>query len=75
MVLIDEAADLLERTPSLAHVVLDEAQDLSPLQWQMIDKMLSFPQVEEVTIAGDDDQAIYEWAGADPHGMAGFAER
>lgn len=54
---------------------IDEAQDLSPLQWQMIDKMLGFPQVEEVTIAGDDDQAIYEWAGADPHGMASFAER
>lgn len=54
---------------------IDEAQDLSPLQWQMIDKMLEFPQVDEVTIAGDDDQAIYEWAGADPHGMATFAQR
>lgn len=54
---------------------IDEAQDLSPLQWQMIDKMIEFPQVEEVTIAGDDDQAIYEWAGADPHGMASFASR
>ncbi len=29
-VLIDEAADLIERTPSLAHIVVDEAQDLSP---------------------------------------------
>ena len=29
-VLIDEASDLIERTPSLAHVVVDEAQDLSP---------------------------------------------
>lgn len=54
---------------------IDEAQDLSPLQWQMIDKMLEFDQVDEVTIAGDDDQAIYEWAGADPHGMASFANR
>lgn len=56
-------------------VFIDEAQDLSPLQWEMITKMLEFPQVEEVTIAGDDDQAIYEWAGADPHGMAKFATR
>lgn len=54
---------------------IDEAQDLSPLQWQMISKMLEFPQVEEVTIAGDDDQAIYEWAGADPHGMASFVNQ
>ena len=30
-VLVDEASDLIERTPSLAHVVLDEAQDLSPM--------------------------------------------
>ena len=30
-VLLDEAADLVERTPSLAHIVVDEAQDLSPM--------------------------------------------
>ena len=30
-VLLDEAADLVERTPSLAHIVADEAQDLSPM--------------------------------------------
>ena len=51
----------------------DEAQDLSPLQWAVVRAMVSFPQVERVYIAGDDDQAIYEWAGADPHGMAKFA--
>jgi superfamily I DNA/RNA helicase len=51
---------------------IDEAQDLSRLQWAMIDRMVKFDQVDEVTIAGDDDQAIYEWSGADPHGMAAF---
>jgi len=54
---------------------IDEAQDLSPLQWQMLDRMVAFAEVERVTIAGDDDQAIYEWAGADPHGMTKFLER
>lgn len=54
---------------------IDEAQDLSKLQWLMIDRMVQFEQVAEVTIAGDDDQAIYEWSGADPHGMVAFAER
>lgn len=53
----------------------DEAQDLSPLQWRVVDAMLKFEQVREVAVAGDDDQAIYEWAGADPHGMVGFGER
>ena len=43
--------------------MVDEAQDLTPLQWDMVVKMAS--AVERVYIAGDDDQAIYEWNGAD----------
>ena len=42
---------------------LDEAQDLSPLQWDiahLLDK-----QSTKMYCAGDDDQAIYRWAGAD----------
>lgn len=42
---------------------LDEAQDLSPLQWDIayeLDK-----KSEKMYCAGDDDQAIYRWAGAD----------
>ena len=35
-VLIDEARDVIERTPSLGHVVLDEAQDLSPMQLRAV---------------------------------------
>lgn len=49
---------------------IDEAQDLSRLQWQFIRKLAQ--QVKEVYIGGDDDQAIYEWSGAEPHGMAEF---
>jgi DNA helicase-2/ATP-dependent DNA helicase PcrA len=54
---------------------IDEAQDLSNLQWMVIDDMLKFKRVQEVHIAGDDDQAIYEWSGANTHGMAQFEER
>lgn len=56
-------------------IFIDEAQDLSDLQWRVIDEMLKFEQVEEVHIAGDDDQAIYEWSGANTHGMAAFEDR
>src|SRR5215470_10738364 len=35
-VLIDEASDLIERIPSLAHVVVDEAQDLSPMECRAV---------------------------------------
>lgn len=53
-------------------IILDEAQDLSPLQWMAFIKICD--RAKRVYIAGDDDQAIFEWSGANPHGMIGFAE-
>ncbi len=49
--------------PDLAVMILDEAQDLAPVQWDMI--MLLEKRVSYSYMAGDDDQAIYNWAGAD----------
>jgi len=43
--------------------IVDEAQDLTTLQWRVV--MKAFRNVERMYIAGDDDQAIFEWAGAD----------
>lgn len=43
--------------------IIDEAQDLTTLQWKMCE--VAFKDCERVYIAGDDDQAIYEWSGAD----------
>lgn len=43
--------------------IIDEAQDLSPLQWQVL--RVAFSTADFVYIAGDDDQAIYKWSGAD----------
>ena len=40
-VLIDEAADLVDRTPSLGHVVADEAQDLSPMMLRAVGRRCS----------------------------------
>jgi len=42
---------------------IDEAQDLSLLQWMVVWKLAA--TARRVVIAGDDDQAIYRWAGAD----------
>jgi len=44
-------------------LIVDEAQDLSRLQWQLI--RIAARDVERILIAGDDDQCIYQWAGAD----------
>lgn len=43
--------------------IIDEAQDLSLRQWEVVRSL--FSNCERVIIAGDDDQAIYEWSGAD----------
>lgn len=43
--------------------IVDEAQDLTTLQWNMI--WIAFREADKIYIAGDDDQAIYEWSGAD----------
>lgn len=42
---------------------VDEAQDLSYLQWMVVLRLAS--NARRLVIAGDDDQAIYRWAGAD----------
>jgi len=52
-----------ELCPSFNTVFIDEAQDLSPIQWQMYDMLKN--NSKNVYLAGDDDQAIYGWAGAD----------
>lgn len=43
--------------------IIDEAQDLTAAQWAVVKR--AFAGAERVYAAGDDDQAIYRWAGAD----------
>ena len=42
--------------------IIDEAQDLTPLQWAVIEK--AFGHCDEMWIGGDDDQELFHWAGA-----------
>ena len=58
-VLIDEAADLIERTASLAHIVIDEAQDLSPRACRAIGRRAA---TGSVTVLGDIAQGTTPWA-------------
>jgi len=51
-------------TPGVRVLVLDEAQDCSPLQLRVIDLWLN--GVERHYIAGDPFQAIYQWQGSRP---------
>ncbi|MFI9744444.1 HelD family protein [Streptomyces sp. NPDC052494] len=58
-VLIDEARDLVERTHSLGHVVLDEAQDLSPMQYRAVGRRCT---TGSATVLGDLAQGTTPWA-------------
>ena len=49
--------------PKYDVVFIDEAQDLSPIQWKMYGILKK--NSKHIILAGDDDQAIYGWAGAD----------
>ncbi|MCB5178839.1 AAA family ATPase [Streptomyces sp. SMC 277] len=59
LVLIDEAADLVVRTHSLGHVVVDEAQDLSPMQYRAVGRRCT---TGSATVLGDLAQGTTPWA-------------
>ncbi|MEI2776680.1 MAG: AAA family ATPase [Tetrasphaera sp.] len=61
LVLLDELVDLLERTPSLGHVILDEAQDLSQMQLRGVGRRCS---TGAATVLGDIAQGTTPWATA-----------
>ncbi|MBA3524636.1 MAG: hypothetical protein H0T85_08835 [Geodermatophilaceae bacterium] len=61
-VLVDEVGGLLERTPSFGHIVLDEAQDLSAMQYRAIARRSA---TGSLTVLGDLAQATSPWATSD----------
>ncbi|WP_254543213.1 UvrD-helicase domain-containing protein [Halomarina pelagica] len=64
-------ADMLERVkqrsllPNVDYLVIDEFQDITTLQYEVYDEWKA--HMKRVLIAGDDDQVVYAWQGADPH--------
>ncbi|MDX3233714.1 HelD family protein [Streptomyces sp. ME19-01-6] len=62
LVLLDELAGLIERSDGYGHVVIDEAQDLSPMQCRAIARRSPFGSV---TVLGDLAQGTTPWAARD----------
>ncbi|MFQ3293428.1 MAG: DNA helicase-2/ATP-dependent DNA helicase PcrA [Halobacteriales archaeon] len=64
-------ADMLKRVkqrsllPRVDHLVIDEFQDITTLQYAVYEEW--HQHMESVLIAGDDDQVVYSWQGADPN--------
>ena len=59
-----------ERLPMLEVLIVDEAQDLSRLQWMMVEALTL--RSKRTFLAGDDDQAIFFFAGADVKSFLAF---
>ncbi|MFB6201931.1 MAG: UvrD-helicase domain-containing protein, partial [Halorhabdus sp.] len=63
-------ADMLERVqqrsllPNVDYLIIDEFQDITTLQYDVYTEWR--PHMEHIYIAGDDDQVVYAWQGADP---------
>ena len=63
-------ADMLERVaqrsllPNVDYLIIDEFQDITTLQYDVYQEWK--PHMKRVLIAGDDDQVVYAWQGADP---------
>ncbi|MFK3981371.1 HelD family protein [Micromonospora sp. NPDC050397] len=59
LVLLDEAAGLVERPEGFRHIVVDEAQDLSPMQCRVVARRSGHGSL---TVLGDLAQATTAWA-------------
>jgi DNA helicase-2/ATP-dependent DNA helicase PcrA len=79
--LLELLRSLLEEQPALAeaisgrclHVLVDEYQDTTPLQVELVDRLAAVHR--NLTVVGDDAQTIYGFRGASPRAILGFAER
>jgi DNA helicase-2/ATP-dependent DNA helicase PcrA len=58
---------------NLEHLVVDEYQDLNPMDLDFVDSMIT--QGAAVFVAGDDDQSIYSFRFASPAGIQGFVAK
>lgn len=54
-------------------VMIDECQDITALQWKVIEK--AFAKAERIIMAGDENQALFEYSGARPDFLIDFAKK
>jgi len=72
---VDELAEggRLASQVQVAHVLVDEFQDLNPGQDELVRRLAGLGA--GLTVVGDDDQAIYQWRGGDVSLLTGFGRR
>lgn len=71
---IERDAGVRERLAQrLRHVIVDEYQDVNPIQERLVRALHSLGA--GVCVVGDDDQTIYQWRGSDIEQILTFARR
>jgi DNA helicase II / ATP-dependent DNA helicase PcrA len=71
---LERFADVAEQVRSqYRHFVVDEYQDVSPLQQRLLDSWLG--ERDDLCVVGDPNQTIYSFAGATPHHLLDFRNR
>ena len=79
--IMDRAVLALERDPALRarvgerlkHVIVDEYQDVNPIQERLVRALADGGA--QVCVVGDDDQTIYQWRGSDVSNILTFSDR
>ena len=56
-------------------LAVDEAQDLTPLHWKVVEHYMQLNPKTDIIVAGDDDQCVYGHTGASAAGMQDFAAK
>lgn len=62
-----------EALAPLKHLLVDEYQDINPMQERLIKELRC--RAESLVVVGDDDQSIYSWRGADVNNILTFQKR
>lgn len=71
--LIQGEPQVLRAVSTLKHLMVDEYQDVNPVQERLITELHKLS--ETLFVVGDDDQAIYSWRGADVNNIQEFDQR
>lgn len=62
-------------TENLRHLIVDEYQDVNPAQERLVQLLAQPLGSAELTVVGDDDQAIYQWRGSNVDNIVTFDQR
>lgn len=72
----DQFTDVIKRyVAPFTQIYLDEFQDISPLQWNLVRKLFPESVLKSMVVVGDDDQSIYSFRGSSPEIILGFQDK